>query len=187
MISDKFKSSLLEWKNTPEENRDYNDGLRLLADVSGNRSYLFSIRNPEDRKDFIDYQLTKYIKLVASDIQIEEVKEMTKKVETIVKENLSLTEEKEDAGHRGRRDDHDSLPDDIKALYVENLDLLHQIRDIHLKLRMMTAEEMQNHKDGYCYEADRHPLLAKIIDLDKRMHENWQKYDSYVEPIVFDQ
>lgn len=187
MISDKIKSNLLKWMNTPEENRDYNDGLRLLADVSGNRSYLFSIRDPEDRKDFIDYQLTKYIKLVVSDIQIEEVKEMTKKVETIVKENLSLTEEKEDAGHRGRRDDHDSLPDEIKALYVENLDLLRQIREIHLKLRMMTAEEMQNHKDGYCYEADRHPLLAKIIDLDKRMHENWQKYDSYTEPIVFEQ
>lgn len=188
MITDSVKSRLLQWRESPEESRDYSEGLRLLADASGNRSYLFSIRDPEKRKDFIDYQLTKYIKLVVSDIQVAEVREMEKKVDEIIKDNLSLDEEKEDAGHRGIRDDHESLPDDIKALYVENLDLLRQIREIHLKLRMITSEEFQKRKDGYCYEADRRPLLSQIIALDKKMHENWKAYDSFVpsEAIVFD-
>ncbi|MCM1490715.1 MAG: hypothetical protein NC095_07810 [Muribaculum sp.] len=188
MITDSVKSRLLQWRDSPEESRDYQEGLRLLADASGNRSFLFSIRDPEKRKDFIEYQLTKYIKLVLSDVQIAEVREMEKKVDEIIKENLSLTEEKEDAGHRGRRDDHESLPDEIKALYVENLDLLRQIREIHLKLRMITADEKQKRRDGYCCVADRHPLLSQIISLDKKMHENWKTYDSFVpsEPIVFD-
>lgn len=180
MITEDIKSRLLEWRETPADNKDYTKGLQLLVDASGRRSFLFSIPVPDLKKDFIDYQLSKYIKLVLSDIQIQEVREMTKKVDSIIKENLSLSEEKEDAGHRGRRDDHDSLPDDIKALYVENLDLLRQIRETHLKLRHINDLEQQSKQDGYCFDADRHPFLKSIIELDKKMHDNWKAYDSYI-------
>lgn len=177
MISDELKSRLLQWHQSSADSRDYHDGLALLAEVSGNRSYLFTIRSPEGKKCFIDYQLTKYIRLVEETAL--DVKEIDRKVSDIVEKNLSLAAEKDEAPHRGRRDDHDTLPDDIKALYIENLDILRQIRDIHMRLRLINEQESSGAVEGHSFDSERLPFLKSIIDLDKKMHDNWKKYDTY--------
>ena len=105
---------------------------------------------------------------------------MDKQVKSIVKENLSLSVDKDQAQHKGRRDDHDDLPDEIKALYVENLDILHKIRELHLRLRNITAAYRAGTFKTECIDAERYPFLVEIISLDKKMHANWQEYDTYV-------
>ena len=74
----------------------------------------------------------------------------------------------------GKRADHDSLPDEIKALYVENLDLVHRMRELHLKLRTMSTA------DSACADSDRYPFLKEFIKLDKKLHDNWNVYDHFV-------
>ena len=74
----------------------------------------------------------------------------------------------------GKRADHDSLPEDIQALYVENLDIVHRMRELHLKLRTLSLE------NATCPDSERYPFLKEIISLDKRLHANWDAYDHYV-------
>ena len=75
---------------------------------------------------------------------------------------------------KGKRVDHDSLPDEIKALYVENLSLLQSMREDHLQLRRLVLD-----KNVTCLDAEQFPFLKDIIEKDERMHENWKKYDEY--------
>lgn len=180
MLPIDIKIRLKEWADTDPKDRDYCQGLSLLVQASGNRTLVYTIRKPEEKKDFIDYNLSKYIRFAISDDERQQVKQMSQEVKKIVQENFSLTEEKENAQHKGRRDDHDSLPDEIKALYVENLDILRQMRDLHLKLRTMTAAYKNGTLKTKCIDAERYPFLVEIINLDKRMHANWKTYDTYV-------
>lgn len=180
MLTFEVKNLLRKWNDTDQKDRDYNLGLSLLVQASGNRSFLFSIRCPDKNKDFIDYQLAKYIRFALSDEERQEVARMDVEVKEIVRKNLSLAIEKDNARHSGKRDDHEELPDEIKALYVENLDLLRQIRELHLKLRNMTAAYRAGTLKTQCIDAERYPFLKEIISLDKRMHNNWKTYDTYV-------
>ena len=180
MFSIDLKKHLIKWNETPESERDYCLGLSILVQASGNRSLIWSIRNPSEKKDFIDYHLTKYIRFAISDDERKEVAKMDVQVRKIVKDNISLSVEKDEAKNRGKRDDHDSLPPEIQALYVENLDILHKIRDLHLKLRNLTAAYRQGNMKTQCIDAERYPFLKEIISLDKKMHNNWKTYDQYV-------
>ena len=74
----------------------------------------------------------------------------------------------------GKRADHDRLPEDIQALYVENFDLVHRMRELHLRLRLLSDSTKQ------VPAAERKPLLDEFINLDKKLHANWDTYDHYV-------
>ena len=75
---------------------------------------------------------------------------------------------------KGKRADHDQLPEEIQARYVENLPLLQRMREVHLKLRNLSLENVS------CPDSERYPFLKELIELDKRIHENWDIYDHYV-------
>ena len=48
------------------------------------------------------------------------------------------------------------------------------MRELHLQLRKLS--EMNT----TCPDSDRYPFLKELIALDKKLHENWDKYDHYV-------
>jgi hypothetical protein len=100
---------------------------------------------------------------------------MQKQVDVIAQEHFSLEENNPTKDFKkGKRDDHDDLPDDIQALYVENLSIVQRMREVHLKLRSLSTE------DSTCPDSERYPFLKELIDLDKRLHSNWEQYDHYV-------
>ena len=74
----------------------------------------------------------------------------------------------------GKRIDHDSLPDEIKVKYVENLSILQRMRELHLKLRSLSLDTAP------CPDSERYPFLKELIELDKKMHANWEEYDHFV-------
>ena len=82
----------------------------------------------------------------------------------------------EDERRLGKREDHDALPDDVKAKYVENLSLLQRMRELHLRLRSLSLE------NSTCPDSERYPFLKELIALDKKLHANWEAYDRYVAP-----
>jgi beta-phosphoglucomutase-like phosphatase (HAD superfamily) len=98
---------------------------------------------------------------------------MSEQVDTIVADHLSISTEAENF-KKGKREDHDQLPEDIQALYVENLSLLQQMRELHLQLRNLSLDNVT------CPDSERYPFLKELINLDKRMHANWDKYDHYI-------
>ena len=86
-----------------------------------------------------------------------------------------LKEEAKTVG-AGMREDHDTLPIEIQALYTENLALMQKMRNLHKELEIMTRKEGQSE---VCYDSDRYPFLKELIETDKLYHENWEKYDNY--------
>lgn len=169
-----FTEKLQAWLNTPDSEKDYAEGAILLLQLSGNKIMYQNISvNPKGKAEFITGKLQQYLKFRLQQHTHSEVVEMQKKVEVIVKETVKPDEEFADF-KAGKRADHDSLPEEIQGLYAENLDIVHRMREVHLQLRKLSTE------NATCPDSERYPFLKELIDLDKKLHENWDKYDHFV-------
>ena len=173
----KFTELIKTWLDTPETERDYSVGALYLLKLSGNQIMYRNIVAQLDRRhDVVEYQLQKYYNFRVQALTHAQVEEMAEQVETIVAEHIPLAAEADKQPQKGKRADHDSLPDDIKAKYVENLSLLQRMRELHLRLRSLSLE------NATCPDSERYPFLKELIALDKKLHANWQTYDHYVAP-----
>ena len=170
----KFTELIKQWLETPSNQRDYSVGALYLLKLSGNQIMYRNIVAQLDRRhDFVDYQIQKYYNFRVQALTHAQVEEMQQKVDVIVAEHISLAANA-DEHKTGKRDDHDSLPDEIKAKYVENLSILQRMRELHLKLRSLSLDTAP------CPDSERYPFLKELIDLDKKMHANWEEYDHFV-------
>ena len=170
----KFTEQIKQWLETPEAERDYAVGALYLLKLSGNQIMYHNIISQIDRRhDFVDYQLQKYYNFRVADLTRAQVEEMEQQVEAIVAEHIPLAA-KADELPKGKRSDHDALPDDIKAKFVENLSILQRMRELHLRLRSLSLDS------ATCPDSERYPFLKELISLDKKLHANWEAYDTYV-------
>lgn len=150
----KFTEQLRQWLETPEAERDYNVGALYLLKLSGNRIMYQNIISQIDRRhDVVDYQLQKYYNFRVQALTHAQVVEMDKQVEAIVAEHIPLAATADEQPQKGKRPDHDTLPDNIKAKYVENLSLLQRMRELHLRLRSLSLE------NATCPDSERYPFL----------------------------
>ena len=174
----KFTELLKVWLETPESERDYSVGALYLLQLSGNKIMYRNVVAQLDRQhQFVEYQLQKYYNFRVQALTHKQVEEMAEQVEVIAKEhNLVAKNLPQEAEPKqlGKRDDHDSLPDDIKAKFVENLSILQKMRELHLRLRTLSLE------NSPCPDSERYPFLKELITLDKKLHANWEAYDHYV-------
>ena len=174
-----FTLKLQEWLNTPAEERDLEVGATLLLQLTNNKILYRNIKsNLKGHADFIEFKLKRYLQYRLQELTHEEVEAMQKQVDSIVKErklNSAPKPSKTQAEQfkAGKRADHDTLPDEIQALYVENASIMQKMRELHLQLRNLSTQA------STCPDSDRYPFLKEIIELDKRYHKNWQAYDSF--------
>ena len=167
IMDHKFTELIKAWLETPEAERDYTVGALYLLKLSGNKIMYQNIISQLDRRhDFVDYQLQKYYNFRVAALTHAQVQEMEQQVEAIVAEHIPLAANADEQPQKGKRADHDSLPDDIKARYVENLSLLQRMRELHLRLRSLSLE------DSTCPDSERYPFLKELIALDKKLHSN---------------
>lgn len=171
----KFTEQIKQWLETPEAERDYTVGALYLLKLSGNQIlYKNIVAALDKRHDVIEYQLQKYYNFRLQALTHAQVEEMSAQVEAIVTEHIPLAAEADKQPQKGKREDHDLLPDEIKAKYVENLSLLQRMRELHLRLRSLSLE------NATCPDSERYPFLKELISLDKKLHANWEAYDHYV-------
>ena len=174
MMDNKFTELIKQWLETPSNQRDYSVGALYLLKLSGNQIMYRNIVAQLDRRhEFVDYQIQKYYNFRVQALTHAQVEEMQQKVDVIVAEHISLAANA-DEHKTGKRIDHDSLPDEIKAKYVENLSILQRMRELHLKLRSLSLDTAP------CPDSERYPFLKELIELDKKMHANWEEYDHFV-------
>lgn len=175
-MDNRFTNQLQDFFNTPEEERDYDKGALMLLQITGNKIMYRNVSfNAKKNARFINYELRKHFNVRLQKITHEEVERMQAQVNVIVKEHLSLTEDNPASEFKkGKRADHDELPAEIQALYVENLSITQRMRDVQTQLRLLSVEGKT------CPDNDRYPYLKELISLDKKLHENWEKYDHYV-------
>lgn len=172
-----FTNKLQTWLSLPREDRDWDEGALMLLQLTGNKIMYRNLSvNPEGKANFIEGRLQQYLEFRLAELTHEQVKEMQHAVEEIVKEHTEFKSDDNEAKNfkAGKRADHDTLPEEIQALYVENLDLVHRMRELHLKLRTMSTT------DSTCADSDRYPFLKEFIKLDKKLHDNWNIYDHFV-------
>ena len=175
-LDNKFTELIQKWLETPTDERDYTVGALYLLKLSGNQiMYRNIMANPTSKAEFIEYNIRKYYNFRVQALTHYQVEEMQKQVDVIAQEHFSLEENNPAKDFKkGKREDHDSLPDEIQALYVENLSIVQRMREVHLKLRSLSAE------NATCPDSERYPFLKELIELDKRLHSNWEQYDHFV-------
>lgn len=166
---DKVKAFL----DMPEKQRNYEEGARMMLQISMNRiQYNNVMRNLARHHDTVEWVLSKYIKEHLTEETSKVVKGMRKEAEQIAaKRHLDLPNNDKP---KGKRNDHEALPEEIKALYVENLALLRSMRELNTQLRIIARDPKVT-----CLDSEQFPFLKDLIDKDKQYHENWQKYDSW--------
>lgn len=179
-MENQFNSKLQEWLNN--ENRTIQDGCLLLLQMENNQiHYQNLLRHPNKGAvmKYLQTELQKRLKIRLANITHQEVADMEEKVEVIVKKHFAYQKgakagTSNEEFRKGKRADHDQLPEEIQARYIENLDLLRKMRELHLKLRTLSTQQVS------CPDSERYPFLKELIALDKQLHENWEVYDHYV-------
>ena len=171
----KFTELIGQWLQSPDAERDYAVGALYLLKLSGNQILYKNLIARLDRShEHIEYQLQKYYNFRVADLTHAQVEEMAVQVEAIVAEHIPLSAKADaEQPQKGKRPDHDSLPDEVKAMYVENLSLLQRMRELHLRLRSLSLDNVT------CPDSERYPYLKELISLDKKLHANWLAYDTY--------
>ena len=177
-----FTIKLQEWMNTTADKRDYEQGAMFLLQLTNNKILYRNLsRDPKGHAEFIEFKIKRYLQYRLQELTHDEVAAMQKQVDAIViehaldKEVTKTKAPKTEAQEwrAGKRADHDTLPPEIQALYVENASLMQKMRELHLQLRMLSTQA------STCPDSDRYPFLKEIIELDKRYHSNWKAYDKY--------
>ncbi len=175
-----FNSKLQKWLD--DDNRTIEDGCMLLLQMENNQIHYRNLMHHPNKVAVMKYLLSeiqKRLKIRLKNITHEEVAKMDEQVSEIVKKRFAYQDKKNEGTtdeefRKGKRDDHDELPDEIQALYVENLDVLRRMREVHQKLRSISSSQVS------CPDNERYPFLKELIALDKKYHENWDAYDHYV-------
>lgn len=175
-LNHEFTEKIQQWLDTPHEQRDYEQGALYLLKLNGNQiMYRNLMSNPRGKAEFIEYHLRKHYSFRVKDLTHAQVVAMDKQVEEIVKKHNTFIEDNPAKEFKqGKRGDHDTLPEEIQALYVENLSIVQRMREVHLKLRTLSTA------DAPCPDSERYPFLKELIELDTRLHANWDRYDHYV-------
>ena len=174
MEKQRFTNKLQAWLNTPDEQKDYAEGALLLLQLTGNQIMYRNISvNPKGKAEFIKGKLQQYLNFRLAQLTHEQVEQMQKEVDVIVKDTIKPDADFADF-KAGKRADHDKLPEEIQALYAENLDIVHRMRELHLQLRKLSTANVT------CPDSERYPFLKELIALDKKLHENWDTYDHFV-------
>ena len=172
----KLTEQLEDFLATPREARDWNAGALLLLQFTNNPILYRNISlNPKGKADFIEGKLQQFLKARKELAAHEQITEMQNQVNTIIAQRTEFKETNPASDFKaGKRADHDSLPENIQSLYIENLDIVHRMRELHLKLRLLFDTTKQ------IPDSERKPLLDEFISLDKKLHDNWNTYDHFV-------
>lgn len=177
-MDDKLTKKIQDWLNTPAGERDIIAGATMLLQLNRNRvMHANIVRRPERFAEKVEYELRKHLKIRLDGLTLADVVKMEREVVPRVEETLQEApvistdaELPEGAVARGRRPDHDDLPAEIQALWDNNIENYHKVRDLHHQLKEMEAAP----------PCDRYEYLKLLDEADKKYRENLAKYDGFV-------
>lgn len=157
-----FDKKLEAYLSLPLADRSISEGAELLLQLNRNRILYSNILNrPERHKDKLFYELDKYAKARAIIQDTKQFVSLNKQAEAI---DLD-TEAKRVA--KGKREDHDDLPPEVQAYYVDNAEQLAKIRKFHTNLKKTKRQ------------CDRADILSVLLEAFDAYKQNWELYDSY--------
>ena len=175
MLDQRFTQQLQAWLDTPSDFRDLATGAELLLRLNKNQ-YLHNMILRKRNFTKLEYELRKYLNIRLEGLTKREVVAMEQAVIPLAKASLdagapviSTDDEMPEGNYRGKRPDHDTLPQNLQDLYERNGEIYFKIKQL-----FETLQQMEN--DTPC---DRHEYLKQLDELDKAYRENWETYDTW--------
>ena len=178
MMDDQLTKDMQEWVQAPPAERNTARGAELLLKFNRNQwLYRNACRFPDKYDGIVEHELRKYLRIRLDGLTQREVAQMERTVVPLAAEDLQRdvpvvsTDADPAAGPQfaGRRSDHDTLPADIRALYDENGDVYHRMKQVFTTLQGMEDKQ----------PCDRYELLVQLKELDERYRKNWERYDHW--------
>lgn len=178
-MDNQLTQQISDWLNTPRTQRDVNDGAIMLLRLNNNRFlYANILRRPDKFADKLEYELRKHLRIRLDNMTMADVVRLEAHVIPAAKKTLasppaviSTDDELPEAKvARGRRDDHDSLPPAVQALWDNNLQLYKTIKNVFEQLKTMERAE----------PCDRYEYLKILDEADKKYRANLERYDGFV-------
>lgn len=155
----------------------------LQCNPSGERGiYNSALRRPQAMLPWVRTDLKKYYNIRQRGLTTEQVPAYNADAMKKVRETLSILPkdiQKEAVpqvpvlGVRGKRADHDQLPDTIKVLWDKNTERWKTIRKLHNQLLVMIS------KPGY-QPCDGNELCHLLREADTQLRAAYKTYDSFV-------
>ena len=178
MATQNITAEISDWLERNSSNispDEFVKGAELLLRCNANKlMFNYMIRNKTSVvvRDKLVYELKKFHKIQLSSVTLKQVEELRPKIEDIgndIEDQPKLTDKQEQKSYKGKREDHDDLPEHIQAIYEVTLNLLHKERQLHEKLKLMDDAPA----------CDRHEFTTQLCELDKKRCEAWEQYDHF--------
>ena len=179
MLDQQFTNDIQKWLDCPREQRDLAQGALMLLRLNRNRFLHAHIVRHADWER-LEKELTKHLRIRLKGLTQRQVAEMEQREMPRIKRTIeqggpapSNEEEGSEDGkptpHRGKRSDHDELPEEVQAIYEKNSDIFRKMKQIFETLKKMENEQ----------PCDRHEYLSILVSLDEQYRANWAEYDSW--------
>ncbi len=175
MIKYNFTAVIKQWLDRDPEDRDPVQGAITLLQIDGNRVRFDNImRNPQRYIKFLETELRRYYDQILNTPSEEEKQKIRSDARKLLAEQTSLKSDNPASIFRaGKRPDHDSLPENIQQIYVNNLDIRRRMQQYHLQIRML----LKSKRD--CAPEDIRDLCELLKKEDIAYHRNWNTYDTF--------
>lgn len=162
------------------------DAATILLQLSPASRHIFNgaMTHPQSMLPWIREDLRKYLKLRTSGMTRQQVAEkqdvvlkgvrrdLARRPEGVKPDELPLDRALPVTSVRKRRDDHDSLPDDIRAIWDNNAERYRKMRRYHAQLMQMVAQPNYQACDGA-------ELCNMLADTADKLRKDYARYDSY--------
>lgn len=174
----KFTEQLKAYLDLPEEERSIEVGANLLLrlDLNKNRynTFIRHSKIPIYRQSLFAH-LQKHLRIRLDGFTVEEVARMEPVAVDAAKavDKVAVVNEAGDVvGHKGKRADHDQLPEMARLQYQENLAIMNKMR------RLRTELDIKRQQGAM--PCDLYELLKQLLSLDEQRLKNWADYDAAV-------
>ena len=178
MMDDQLTKDMQEWVQAAPSERDTAHGAELLLKFNRNQwLYRNACRFPDRYDGIVEHELRKYLRIRLDGLTQREVAQMERTVVPQAEADMqggspvvdTDADPSAETQYKGRRADHDELPDDIRALYDENADVYFRMKQVFTTLQGMADKQ----------PCDRYELLVQLKELDDRYRQNWERYDHW--------
>lgn len=180
VMDEKLTAKIQAYLDAAPEDKNVIEGATMLLSLNRNRIFFQNVvRKPEKFADKVEYELKKHLAIRLDRKTIADVATMNKVVipaaQATIAEGapvISIDNDLPTEGTvvRGKRADHELLPDEIKALWDECTPLWFKIKELFELLKTMESSPA----------CDRFEYLQQLDECDKKYRANMQVYDAFV-------
>lgn len=195
-----FRSRIEEWlQKEHHDEAELAQGAMMMLQCNRNRTlYNTVVRRPARYEEKIAYELRKHLRYLQDDLNLEDVRDLEKKVLPVIATAIAETDKTADelsgadsdvpegsvlpspaydadGGRqtdnivaRGKRSDHDSLPDSIRSIWEKNAERYKKMKQAHETCKTLTAA------------CDRYEFTKAIAELWAEYKRDFDTYDHYV-------